>query len=167
VRAPPPTPGAGGAAPPPATGWLSDSPLRLDDGVVTDAACRTNVPGVLAAGDCARWWHDGYDVSMRIEHWDTAARHGAAAARAALGDDAPFTPLPFFWSDQHGVKLQWVGYAPAWDTVEIDDVDPPRSFSARYLREGRLLGVLAAGQPRVVAAARKELQQPPRAEAMT
>lgn len=147
-----------GAGMVPATDWLRDSPLRLEDGVVTDEACRTNVPGVLAAGDCARWWHPEYDVSLRIEHWDTAGRHGAAAARTALGDDSPFAPLPFFWSDQHGVKLQWVGYAPAWDEVEIDDVDAPRSFSARYLRDGQLLGVLAVGQPRLVAAARKELQ---------
>jgi NADPH-dependent 2,4-dienoyl-CoA reductase/sulfur reductase-like enzyme len=150
-----------GAGMVPATDWLRDSPLRLEDGVVTDAACRTNVPGVLAAGDCARWWHPRYGVSLRIEHWDTAGRHGAAAAGSVLGDDSPFAPLPFFWSDQHGVKLQWVGYAPAWDEVQIDDVDPPRSFSARYLRDGRLLGVLATGQPRVVAAARKELQEPP------
>jgi 3-phenylpropionate/trans-cinnamate dioxygenase ferredoxin reductase subunit len=146
-----------GAGMVPATDWLRDSPVRLDDGVVTDAACRTNVPGVLAAGDCARWWHAGYGVSMRIEHWDTAARHGSAAAAAALGDGAPFTPLPFFWSDQHGVKLQWVGYAPAWDAVEIEDGDAPRAFSARFLRDGRLVAVLAADQPRVVAAARKEL----------
>jgi 3-phenylpropionate/trans-cinnamate dioxygenase ferredoxin reductase component len=156
-----------GAGMAPATDWLSDSPVRLEDGIVTDAACRTNVPGVLAAGDCARWWHADYGVSLRVEHWDTASRHGAAAARAVLGDDSPFAPLPFFWSDQHGVKLQWVGYAPAWDAVEIEDVDPPRSFSARYVRDGRLVGVLATGQPRVVAAARKELQQPPPARVTT
>jgi 3-phenylpropionate/trans-cinnamate dioxygenase ferredoxin reductase subunit len=149
-----------GAGMAPATGWLEDTPLRLDDGIVTDSACRTGVPGVLAAGDCARWWHPGYRESIRVEHWDTAARHGAAAAAAALGDDRPFAPLPFFWSDQHGVKLQWLGYARSWDSVEIEDLDPPRRFSARYHRGGRLAAVLAAGQPRVLAAARRELQQP-------
>jgi NADPH-dependent 2,4-dienoyl-CoA reductase/sulfur reductase-like enzyme len=150
----------------PATDWLRDSPLRLGDGVVTDSTCRTNVPGVLAAGDCARWWHRGYGVAMRVEHWDTAGRHGAAAAAAALGDDTPFAPLPFFWSDQHGVKLQWVGHAPAWDEVQIEDVDPPRAFVARYRRGGRMVATLGAGQPRAVAAARRELRSVDREEAL-
>jgi NADPH-dependent 2,4-dienoyl-CoA reductase/sulfur reductase-like enzyme len=155
-----------GAGMVPATDWLRGSPVRLDDGVITDSACRTEVPGVLAAGDCARWWHPGYRTAMRVEHWDTAARHGAAAAAGALGDAAPFAPLPFFWSDQHGVKLQWVGHAPAWDEVEIDDVDPPRAFVARYRRGGRLVAALAAGQPRALAAARRELKDLEREEAV-
>jgi 3-phenylpropionate/trans-cinnamate dioxygenase ferredoxin reductase component len=147
-----------GAGMRPATGWLAGSGVRVDDGVVTDAACRTDAPGVLAAGDCARWHNARYGRLMRVEHWDTARRHGAAAAAAALGDDMPFAPLPFFWSDQHGVKLQWVGYAPAWDEVEIDDEDPPPGFVARYRLDGRLAAVFAAGRPRALGAARRELQ---------
>jgi NADPH-dependent 2,4-dienoyl-CoA reductase/sulfur reductase-like enzyme len=146
-----------GAGMRPATRWLTGSPLRLDDGIVTDSACRTDVPGVLAAGDCARWHNPRYGERMRVEHWDTARRHGTAAARAALGDDAPFAPLPFFWSDQHGVKLQWVGYAASWDEVEIEDGDEP-GFVARYRRGGRVVAVFAAGRPRAIAAARRELQ---------
>jgi hypothetical protein len=95
---------------------------------------------------------------VRIEHWDTAARHGAAAAIAALGEREPFAPLPFFWSDQHGVKFQWAGYAPRWDAVELEDSEEPHRFTAHYLLKGRLVAALGAGQPRAVAAARRELQ---------
>ncbi len=140
----------------PAVDWLRDTPLTLEDGIVTDSACRTAVPGVLAAGDCARWLHPDYGVRIRVEHWDTAARHGAAAAAGALGGDEPFAPLPFFWSDQHGSKLQWVGYAPRWDEVEIDDSEGP-GFLARYRVGGKLAGVLAVDRPRELAAARREL----------
>jgi len=95
-----------------------------------------------------------------VEHWDTARRHGAAAAAAALGAEDAFAPLPFFWSDQHGVKLQLVGRPDGADRVEVEDLDPPRTFVVRYLRGATLLAVLAAGLPRAVAAARKELLRP-------
>jgi 3-phenylpropionate/trans-cinnamate dioxygenase ferredoxin reductase subunit len=147
-----------GAGMRPATGWLAGSGVRVDGGIVTDSACRTDVPGILAAGDCARWFNPRYGALMRVEHWDTARRHGAAAAAAALGDDTPFAPLPFFWSDQHGVKLQSVGHAPAWDDVEINETDPAPGFVARYRLDGRLVGVFAAGRPRAIGRARKELQ---------
>ncbi|MEA2360835.1 MAG: 3-phenylpropionate/trans-cinnamate dioxygenase ferredoxin reductase component [Solirubrobacteraceae bacterium] len=150
-----------GAGMRPATEWLADSPVHVDDGIVTDSACRTDVPGVLAAGDCARWWHPGYERLVRVEHWDTARRHGAAAAAAALDEGEPFAPLPFFWSDQHGVKLQWVGYAPAWDEIDIEDAGDAHGFVARFRLDGRLLGVFAAGQPRAIGAARRELQSTP------
>ena len=146
-----------GAGMAPATEWLRDSGVELDDGIVTDAACQTSVPDVLAAGDCASWWNPRYGSRMRVEHWDTAGRHGDAAAAAALGKKVEFAPIPFFWSDQHGVKLQYVGYAPTWDDVEIEDVDPPRSFVARYVQDDELKAVFAAGQPRAIGAARREL----------
>ena len=147
-----------GAGMRPATGWLEGSGVRVDAGIVTDSACRTDAPDVLAAGDCARWLNPRYGELMRVEHWDTARRHGEAAAASALGDDTPFAPLPFFWSDQHGVKLQSVGHAPVWDEVEIDDTDPAPGFVARYRLGGRLVGVFAAGRPRAIGRARKELQ---------
>jgi 3-phenylpropionate/trans-cinnamate dioxygenase ferredoxin reductase subunit len=147
-----------GAGMRPATDWLEGSPIRVDGGIVTDSTCHTEVPGILAAGDCARWLNPRYGQLMRVEHWDTARRHGAAVAAAALGDETPFAPLPFFWSDQHGLKLQWVGYAPTWDEIEIEDADPGPGFVARYLRDGGLVAVFAAGQPRAIGAARRELQ---------
>ena len=74
--------------------WLEGSGVELDDGVVTDSACRTARPDVLAAGDCARWEHPGYGARLRVEHWDVAMRHGEAVAAAALGSEEPFAPAP-------------------------------------------------------------------------
>lgn len=147
-----------GAGMAPATDWLVGSGVELAGGVVTDALCRTVVPDVLAAGDCARWWHPRYGTYLRVEHWDTAGRHGAAAARSALDEGEPFAPVPFFWSTQHGVRLQSVGHIADWDSVEIEDDDPPHSFVARYRRGGRLVAAFAAAQPRAVIAARRELE---------
>ena len=148
----------------PAVDWLEGSEIRIDDGIVTDAYCRTDAPNVLAAGDCARWWNPRYETLMRVEHWDTAARHGAAAAASVLGHDEPFAPVPFFWSDQHGVKFQSVGYAPDWDEVEVEDGEVPGSFVARYRAQDRLVAAFAAGQPKTIARARKEIQASGRQE---
>lgn len=140
----------------PATDWLAGSGLELDHGIVTDARCRTSLDSVFAAGDCARWWHPAYERLCRVEHWDTAGRHGTAVAKAVLGAAEPFMPLPFVWSDQHGVKFQWAGQAAGCDDVRVEGGDPAR-FVARYYRSGQLIGVFVSGQPREFAKARKEL----------
>ncbi len=97
---------------------------------------------------------------MRVEHWDTACRHGEAAAANALGIETPFAPLPFFWSEQHGVVLRWAGHAPAWDDGRTGArATQPHEWVARYLHDGRLVAACAAGRPRDFAAARRELDQ--------
>jgi 3-phenylpropionate/trans-cinnamate dioxygenase ferredoxin reductase subunit len=144
----------------PAVGWLEGSGVECEDGVLTDSFGRTSVPGILAAGDCARWSSEHYGGRLRIEHWDTAARHGAAVASSVVGRESSLDVVPFHWSEQHGVLHQWVGHAPAWDRVEIDDVDPPRTYVARYFRQGSLVGVFAAGQPKAIAGGRRELGYP-------
>ncbi|ADB51147.1 NAD(P)/FAD-dependent oxidoreductase [Conexibacter woesei] len=151
----------------PAVDWLDGSPLTIDDGIVTDERCRTDVDGVLAAGDCARWHNPRYGRSMRVEHWDTACRHGEAAAANALGIDTPFAPLPFFWSEQHGVVVRYAGHAPEWDAVEVQEGEQPHEWVARYLHDGRLVAACAAGRPRDFAAARRELDQPTKEHAPT
>jgi 3-phenylpropionate/trans-cinnamate dioxygenase ferredoxin reductase subunit len=147
-----------GAGTTPDVAWLAGSGVVTGDGIVTDPQCRTSAPDVLAAGDCAQWWHRDHAALLRVEHWDTAARHGAAAARSALGDEQPFAPIPFFWSVQHGVRLQWVGHAVEGDEVLVEDGGAPGCFVAFYRRAGRLVAAFAAGMPRAVAAARRELQ---------
>lgn len=140
----------------PCVDWLRPSGIEIDRAILTDSACRTSLPGVLAAGDCAQWWSTRYGTYCHIEHWDTAGKHGAAAARTALGRDAGFDPIPFFWSDQYNVKYQWAGYAPKWDTVEING-DSAEDFAARYLDGGRLVGVFVANRPREFAQLRRQL----------
>lgn len=140
----------------PNTDWLLESGIDIDRGIITDANCRTSADPVFAAGDCARWWHPRYSELCRVEHWDTANRHGAAVAKAVLGEEQSFAPLPFFWSDQCGVKFQFAGRAQSWDEVRVEG-DSPSQFAARYYTSGNLTGVLVAGQPRVFADLRREL----------
>jgi 3-phenylpropionate/trans-cinnamate dioxygenase ferredoxin reductase subunit len=125
-------------------------------GVLTDACGRTGVAGVYACGDVASSWRPSVSRSLRVEHWTSAAGQAAAVAHAILGRERPYDDLPYFWSDQFGLRLQYVGHAEEWAAVELEgDAD---SFAARYLdREGRLLAALLANRPREVGTLRREL----------
>jgi 3-phenylpropionate/trans-cinnamate dioxygenase ferredoxin reductase subunit len=140
----------------PSIAWLQASGIRTDRAILTDSLCRTSLPGVFAAGDCAQWWSNRYGAQVHVEHWDTAGKHGAAAARSALGMGSPFDPIPFFWSDQYNVKYQWAGYAPKWDRVDISG-DGPEEFTARYLLADRLVGAFVANRPKEFAELRRSL----------
>ena len=133
----------------PNTGWLEESGLTLDDGVVCNATC-TVAPGVVAAGDVARWPNQRFGEVMRVEHWDNAIAMGEHAARSLLAGPAaePFAPIPWFWSDQYDRKVQLAGRGTAGDTVEVvaGSIDE-RKFAALYGREGRVVGVLGMNMP--------------------
>ena len=129
-------------------------------GIVTDGCGRTAIPGVYACGDVASAWRPSLGRHVRVEHWTSAAGQAAAVARAILGEERPYDDLPYFWSDQFGLRLQHVGHAEEWHRVEIDG--GPDSFSARYVDPfGNPLAVLLANRPREVAAARKALTEEP------
>jgi 3-phenylpropionate/trans-cinnamate dioxygenase ferredoxin reductase component len=152
----------------PAVDWLDGTPgISLDGGVVTDERCATGAPDVYAAGDCARWLNRRTGALSRVEHWDTAIRHGQAVAGSILGAEEPFVPVPFVWSMQQGARLQWVGEAEGWDQVEIEDAGGPRGLVARYLREGELHAGFAIDAPRAIAAMRRELARLYRADVVT
>lgn len=146
----------------PATAWLESSGLELNDGVVCDELCRA-APGVYAAGDVARWTNPLFGESMRVEHWTNAAEQGQAAAENLLageGRGTPFAPVPFFWSDQYDVKIQFVGRARPGDDVEVVDGSlEAHRFVALYGREGRLVGCLGFSRPRLVMTYRRLLAE--------
>jgi NADPH-dependent 2,4-dienoyl-CoA reductase/sulfur reductase-like enzyme len=146
----------------PATAWLESSGLELDDGVVCDELCRA-APGVYVAGDVARWTNPLIGQSMRVEHWTNAAEQGQAAAENLLageGAGTPFAPVPFFWSDQYDVKIQFVGRARPGDDVEVVDGSlEAHRFVALYGREGRLVGCLGFSRPRLVMTYRRLLAE--------
>jgi len=122
----------------------------------TDACGRTARPGVYACGDAAAAWRPSAASYTRIEHWTSAAAQGTAVARAILGRSAPADDVPYFWSDQFGLRLQHVGHGSGWDRVAVEGA--PDSFSARYhAREGTLVGALLANRPNEVASVRREL----------
>jgi len=137
----------------PSTGWLEGSGLALDNGVVCDETCLA-APGVVAAGDVARWPNRRFDEVMRVEHWENALEQGAHAARRLLAGDAggeAFEPVPWFWSDQYDRKIQLAGRSGPGDDVHIvhGSVDD-RRFVALYGRGGRVVGVLGVNRPRHV-----------------
>lgn len=145
----------------PETGWLESSGLTLDNGVVCDATCATSAPGVVAAGDIARWPNNLFGETMRVEHWSNAVEQGAAAAKrllAAPGEAVDFAPVPYFWSDQYDTKIQFLGRCCPTDEVRIVDGSiEDRRFVALFGREGRLLGALAFNRPRLLMGYRKLL----------
>jgi 3-phenylpropionate/trans-cinnamate dioxygenase ferredoxin reductase component len=131
----------------PETRWLAGTPLA--DRVTVDDGARTIVPHVYAAGDVTGG-----------QHWELAARLGAAAARSILGLPAAPAPPPSVWSDQYGVRIHLVGEAAGADGVELDGSTQARDFTAVLRRRGALIGALLVGRPRELPHWRRLLAQP-------
>jgi len=141
----------------PAVAWLAGSGLD-PGGVLVDAAGRTAAPHVFAAGDASRPFEPRLGAHVRTEHWEAAARQGAAAARAMLGLPAAAPALPSFWSDQHGVRIQYLGHAHGADRVEIDGDPAGRDFTATFTASGRPVAALLVGRPHALPAVRRRLE---------
>jgi 3-phenylpropionate/trans-cinnamate dioxygenase ferredoxin reductase component len=156
----------------PNTGWLEGSGLTLDDGVVCDATTLA-APGVVGAGDVARWPSRRFGELMRVEHWDNAIAMGAHAARRLLawldaedvgGDGSrqpePYDPVPWFWSDQYDRKIQLAGRAAGADEVlVVDGSIEERRFVALYRRRDRVAGALAMNRPRQLLAYQRLIER--------
>jgi NADPH-dependent 2,4-dienoyl-CoA reductase/sulfur reductase-like enzyme len=145
----------------PATAWLAGSGLD-DEGVPVDAAGATAIPGVYAAGDASRPFDPRNGAHVRTEHWESAARQSAAAARAMLGLRTPPVPPPSFWSDQHGIRIHYLGHAHGADRIAIDGDPPARDFTATFTRHGRAIGALLVGRPHALAEQRRRLTTTPK-----
>jgi NADPH-dependent 2,4-dienoyl-CoA reductase/sulfur reductase-like enzyme len=129
----------------PATHWLESSGLELADGVVCDETCAVGCDEIVAAGDCARWYNPLFATPMRVEHWTNAVEQAAHAARRLLHGPSvgAYAPVPAFWSDQYGVKIQFAGHIEPGDTVRVVEGSPADyRFVAVYERAGRLTGAL-------------------------
>jgi NADPH-dependent 2,4-dienoyl-CoA reductase/sulfur reductase-like enzyme len=129
--------------------WLAGSGLTTDRGVLTDTRCRTNVRGVVALGDVAQRWSHHTGTHRLAEHWDEASTVATAAVGSLLDwDDGPeHDPVPYFWSDLFGRKLQYVGAHAAGDELRLDRADDGSLGRAVWSRDGVLtawLGVDAA-----------------------
>lgn len=135
-----------GAAP--ATDWLADSGLRLDNGVECDETCQA-APGIYAAGDVASWINPHFGARMRLEHRLNATEQGIAVAANLLGQRTPFAPVPYFWSDQFDVKLQVYGVVPVGAEAEVVQgsiVDG--RFVVEYRADGVVTGVVGWNMPK-------------------
>lgn len=141
----------------PAAGWLAGTGLD-PTGVLTDGAGRTAIPHVYAAGDVCRALDPFRGEHSRSEHWDAASRQGTAAALAMLGDEPAAPPLPSFWSDQHGIRIQYVGHAEDADNISTDGDPDGREFSVLYRRGQRPVAAFTVGRPRELARLRRQIE---------
>jgi NADPH-dependent 2,4-dienoyl-CoA reductase/sulfur reductase-like enzyme len=141
----------------PATGWLAGSGLEAG-AVRVDAYGRTEAPDVYAAGDVSASFDSRSDSHSRTEHWGAAAWQGAAVAKAMLGEEPGPAPLPSFWSDQYGIRIQCVGHPHLADAAVIDGTPAGRDFQAVLTRAGVPVAGLAVGRPRAVPALRELIE---------
>jgi 3-phenylpropionate/trans-cinnamate dioxygenase ferredoxin reductase component len=157
----------------PAVGWLTGSGLALDNGVTVDEGLRASLPGVYAAGDCASFSSGLFGTRLRVEHWDTALHAPEVMAANILGGSEVYDPVPYFWSEQFGRMVQYVGHhgpadrlvwrgdpaEPKWTACWL--TPPPDSVAAdgtagRAAGEGgRLTALLTVGWPRDMIQARR------------
>ena len=139
----------------PATGWLEGSGVRLENGVAVDAGLRTSLPGVYAAGDCAAFESRRFGRRLRMEHWDVALHQPEVVAANILGGDEAYDPVPYFWSEQFGRMVQYVGYHGGAESMlwRGDPAEP--AWSACWLAGGRLVAMLTVDRPRDMLQARR------------
>ncbi|MET8824751.1 FAD-dependent oxidoreductase [Streptomyces sp. NPDC004610] len=133
-----------GAAP--RTGLAESAGLAIADradggGILVDEQLRTSDPDIYAAGDVAAFPHALFGARVRVEHWANALNGGPAAARSMLGTDTPYDRVPYFFSDQYDLGMEYSGWAPpgSYDQVVIRGDAAKREFIAFWLTEGRVL----------------------------
>jgi 3-phenylpropionate/trans-cinnamate dioxygenase ferredoxin reductase component len=156
----------------PCTGWLDGSGVDLGNGIVVDGRLQASVAGVYAAGDCAAFWSGRYGRRLRVEHWDTALHSPTVAAANALGAEQDYDPVPYFWSEQFGRMVQYVGHHeredhlvwrgdPAeerWAACWVAGTAGPESAAPESAGPARLVAVLTVGRPRDMLQGRRLMQ---------
>jgi NADPH-dependent 2,4-dienoyl-CoA reductase/sulfur reductase-like enzyme len=141
----------------PATDWLEGSGLRIENGVVCDSRCRA-AEGIYAVGDVARWHHEKLGRLLRLENRTNANEQAEAVASAILGKGSPYTPVPYFWTDQFDVKIQVFGSIAADAEAEVVEGDvAARRFVVRYMEDGVVTGILGWNMPKQVRQYRQEV----------
>ena len=122
---------------------LDGSGVHVDNGVVVDEYCQTNVSGIYAAGDVANHYHPLFKRRIRVEHWQNAIKQGAAAARNMLGRHVAYEEVHWFWSDQYDANLQYAGFHSTWEQLVVRGRLGSDGFLACYVNEGRIDAAVA------------------------
>jgi 3-phenylpropionate/trans-cinnamate dioxygenase ferredoxin reductase component len=134
----------------PAVEILEGSGIHVNNGVVVDEYCQTNVSGVYAAGDVANHYHPIFNRRIRVEHWQNAIKQGAAAARNMLGRRVAYDEIHWFWSDQYDANLQYAGFHASWEQLIVRGRLDSGSYLACYVNDGRIDAVVGLNRPRDV-----------------
>lgn len=143
----------------PRTQLAEQAGIVVDRGIVVDELGRTSAPGVFAAGDATRFRLPLFETHVRVEHFQTAQRQGFAVGRAMAGGTAPYDEVPWFWSDQYDVNLQYAGAGLPWEDVVLRGELGRPPFSVFYVAGGRVVGVLGVNDHHTVARARHAMQR--------
>jgi 3-phenylpropionate/trans-cinnamate dioxygenase ferredoxin reductase subunit len=128
----------------PRTQLAEQAGIATRDGILVDDHLQTGAPGVFAAGDVANAHHPFYGERIRVEHWANALNQGPAAARAMLGRATPYDLVPYFFSDQYDVGMEYAGLARNWDRVVFRGDPASREFIAFWLSGGRVVAGMNA-----------------------
>ncbi|HSR82642.1 MAG TPA: FAD-dependent oxidoreductase [Streptosporangiaceae bacterium] len=142
----------------PAVAWLTGSGVRLENGVAADGQLRTSVPNVFAAGDCASFWSARYQRQLRFEHWDVALHAPEVVAANILGGSTDYDPVPYFWSEQFGRMVQYVGYHGGADKLVWRGQPADARWAVCWLAGNRLVATLTVSQPRDLLQARRLIE---------
>ncbi|MFI2199529.1 NAD(P)/FAD-dependent oxidoreductase [Streptomyces sp. NPDC020192] len=145
----------------PATGWLAGSGIELGPrgDVLADAHLRTSVEDVYAVGDCASFPSARYGERLLVHHWDNALQGPRTVAANILGETpAAYDPVPYFWSEQFGRFVQYAGHHPAADRMIWRGDRTGPAWTVCWLREDRLVALLAVGRPRDLAQGRRLIE---------
>ncbi|MEU6774439.1 FAD-dependent oxidoreductase [Streptomyces sp. NPDC046759] len=145
----------------PATAWLAGSGVELGPhgDVLADAHLRTCVQDVYAVGDCASFPSARYGERLLVHHWDNALQGPRTVAANILGETpAVYDPVPYFWSEQFGRFVQYAGHHPAADRMVWRGDPQGPAWTVCWLREERLVALLAVGRPRDLAQGRRLIE---------
>jgi 3-phenylpropionate/trans-cinnamate dioxygenase ferredoxin reductase subunit len=123
----------------PRTQLAAAAGLAVDNGILVSDALQTSAPNVFAAGDVANADHPFYGERLRLEHWANALNQGPAAARSMLGQPTSYDRIPYFYSDQYDVGMEYSGHAPTWDEVVFRGERDSGEFIAFWLQDQRVI----------------------------
>jgi 3-phenylpropionate/trans-cinnamate dioxygenase ferredoxin reductase subunit len=141
------------------TEWLDGSGLEPRTGIPVDPNGRTGTDTIFAAGDAAATFDPALGCHVPGSHWEAAGRQGARAARAMLGLDPGPASLTSFWTDQYGLRIQYLGRARRADEVQIDGDPAVRCFTATFVRGGRPVAALLVDRARSLPALRQLIEK--------
>ncbi len=119
----------------PRSGLAEAAGAKIENGIIVNQQLRTTIPDVFAAGDVANAWHPFFERQLRVEHWSNALNHGPAAGQAMLDQDVAYDRLPYFFSDQYDIGMEYTGYATEWDEIVYRGAVADGKFIAFWLKD--------------------------------